>query len=70
MTQGEIIERIGQGDFVPDILLISFRVSIYEELVVQNGLEDKIRLSTFISLIEDDRILARTRIGNYQIKGN
>ena len=64
MTQNELVEMIVENGIEPNILLTIFRPSLYDELVVQYGTESKARLSTFISFIEDDRILAKTKRGN------
>ena len=65
MTQDELIEKMIENGFESDILLTLIRVQIYDELVVQNGMESKSRLSTFLSFVEDDRILAKTRRGKF-----
>ena len=58
------LER-GEEFPIPDISLSVLRVSAYEQMVVQKGLEDQIRLSTYLGFVEEDRILAKTQKGEH-----
>ena len=53
----------GETFLLPDLGLTILRVSAYDKIVVQSGYEEQIGLTTYLGFAEEDRILAKTRIG-------